>query len=145
MSERSHDRGNSLAMVIYNLLNPVPYGFFIAGLIFDIIYLYSTNVIWGKSASWLIALGLIFAIIPRLINLAQVWFYTPRRPAAKIDFWLNLIAIIAALVNCFVHSRDAWAIAPQNVIYSSITVICLLIANIISSACLTNNKGVRHE
>ena len=67
MSERSHDRGNSLAMVIYNLLNPVPYGFFIAGLIFDIIYLYSTNVMWGKCASWLIALGLIFAIIPRLI------------------------------------------------------------------------------
>lgn len=83
MSERSHDRGNSLAMVIYNLLNPVPYGFFIAGLIFDIIYLYSTNVMWGKCASWLIALGLIFAIIPRLINLAQVWFFTPRRPTAK--------------------------------------------------------------
>lgn len=145
MSERSHDRRNSLATVIFNLLNPIPYGFFIAGWIFDIIYLNSTNVMWGKCASWLIALGLIFAIIPRLINLAQVWFFAPRLPAAKIDFWLNVIAIISAIVNCFVHSRDAWAIAPQNVIYSSITVICLLIANIISSACQTNNKGVRHE
>ncbi len=76
--------------------------FFIAGLIFDIIYLYSTNVMWGKMRQlaycpW----PYFFAIIPRLINLAQVWFFTPRRPAAKIDFWLNLIAIIAALVNCF--------------------------------------------
>lgn len=58
MSERSHDRGNSLAMVIYNLLNPVPYGFFIAGLIFDIIYLYSTNVMWGKAPAGLLPLAL---------------------------------------------------------------------------------------
>ncbi|QFI19934.1 hypothetical protein FR830_25350 (plasmid) [Klebsiella aerogenes] len=137
MSESSYDRRNMPASIIFNLLNPIPYGFFIAGWIFDIIYLYSTNVMWGKSASWLIALGLIFAIIPRLINLAQVWFCasSPQFPAAKIDFWLNVIAIISAIVNCFVHSRDAYAIAPQNVIYSTLTVICLLLANIISSSC----------
>ena len=67
----------------------------------------------GKCASWLIALGLIFAIIPRLINLAQVWFYSST-PGGKIDFWLNLIAIIAALVNCFVHSRDAGDCAAER-------------------------------
>lgn len=147
MSENSYGRRNTLATIIYNLLNPVPYGFFIAGWIFDIIYLYSTNVMWGKSASWLIALGLIFAIVPRLINLAQVWFVppSPRLPAAKIDFWLNVIAIISAIVNCFVHSRDAYAIAPQNVVYSTLTVICVLLANIISSSCHTKNKGYRHE
>ena len=116
MRENSYPQKNRFAAVIYNLLNPIPYGLFIAAFIFDIIYLYSTNVMWGKSASWLIAFGLIFAIIPRLINLFQVW--------------LNLVAIVAAILNSFVHSRDAYAIAPQNVIYSAITVGCLLVANI---------------
>lgn len=87
---------------------------------------------WGKSASWLIAFGLIFAIIPRLINLFQVWVggRWPQLSAVKIHFWLNPVAIVAAILNSFVHSRDAYAIAPQNVIYSAITVGCLLVANI---------------
>ena len=145
MNEQAPGWGTNFAMVVYNATTPIPYGLFIAGWIFDVIYLNSTNVIWGKGASWLIALGLIFAIIPRLINLVQVWFFTSRLPTAKIDFWLNAIAIMSAIVNCFVHSRDAYAIAPQNVIYSSVTVICLLIANIISSTCLANNKRGHHE
>lgn len=132
MRENSYPQKNRFAAVIYNLLNPIPYGLFIAALIFDIIYLYSTNVMWGKSASWLIAFGLIFAIIPRLINLFHVWVggRWPQLSAVKIHFWLNLVAIVAAILNSFVHSRDAYAIAPQNVIYSAITVGCLLVANI---------------
>ncbi|AIR00846.1 TPA: hypothetical protein QDZ66_004529 [Pluralibacter gergoviae] len=132
MRENSYPQKNRFAAVIYNLLNPIPYGLFIAAFIFDIIYLYSTNVMWGKSASWLIAFGLIFAIIPRLINLFQVWVggRWPQLSAVKIHFWLNLVAIVAAILNSFVHSRDAYAIAPQNVIYSAITVGCLLVANI---------------
>lgn len=132
MREPVYPEKNRLAAVIYNLLNPIPYGCFIAALIFDIIYIYSTDVMWGKSASWLILFGLLFAIIPRLINLFQVWVGAawPQLSAVKIHFWLNLLAIVAAILNSFVHSRDAYAIAPQNVIWSAITVACLVIANI---------------
>jgi len=147
MSDSSHRQRNSIATVIYNLLNPIPYGFFIAALVFDIIYVKSANVMWGKSASWLIALGLIAAVIPRLINLCQVWFgsSSSQCSARKIHFWLNLIAIVAAILNSFVHSRDAFAIAPQNVIYSAVTVICLLIANIVLSSSPKNFEGSRYE
>lgn len=132
MREPVYPEKSRLAAVIYNLLNPIPYGCFIAALIFDIIYIYSTDVMWGKSASWLILFGLLFAIIPRLINLFQVWVGAawPQLSAVKIHFWLNLLAIVAAILNSFVHSRDAYAIAPQNVIWSAITVACLVVANI---------------
>ena len=132
MREPVYPEKSRLAAVIYNLLNPIPYGCFIAALIFDVIYIYSTDVMWGKSASWLILFGLLFAIIPRVINLFQVWVGAawPQLSAVKIHFWLNLLAIIAAILNSFVHSRDAYAIAPQNVIWSAITVACLVIANI---------------
>ena len=45
--------------------------------------------------------------------------------AERLDFWLNLLGIIAAILNAFVHSRDAYAMVPQNVILSVITVLIL--------------------
>lgn len=147
MNNGLYFRRNTPAAVIYNALNPIPYGFFVAALVFDIIYVYSTNVMWAKSASWLIVLGLIAAIIPRLINLA--WVCTDssyrRRTSVKTHFWLNVIAIIFAVLNSFIHSRDAYAIVPLNVIYSAITVFCLLIANIFLFSSHSYAEGSRYE
>lgn len=121
-----------IALVVYELLNPVPLGFFVAAWIFDILYIKSYQIMWTDAANWLIAIGLVIAIIPRLINLVQVWF-TQRRlatPAIKLHFWLYLIAIIVAIVNAFVHSRDAYAVVPLGAILSTIVVVLLLIANV---------------
>ncbi len=120
-----------LATAVFDWLNPVPYGLFVGTLIFDVIYAKSANVFWAKGAAWLVTVGLLFAIIPRLINLVHVWM-GPRRTAfpratgaEKMDFWLNLLGIIAAILNAFVHSRDAYGIVPENVILSVITVVLL--------------------
>nr|WP_241991701.1 hypothetical protein [Paraburkholderia sp. RAU2J] len=76
---------------------------------------------------------LLFAILPRLINLCHVWLPS-RYPVArleKLDFWLNLLGIIAAIFNAFVHSRDAYAMVPLNVILSVITVASPSIGQIV--------------
>ena len=123
------------ATAIFDLLNPVPYGLFVGTLIFDVVYAISRNVFWGKGAAWLVTTGLLFAIIPRLINLCHVWIPSRRYPRAtrleRVDFWLNLFGIIAAIVNAFVHTRDAYAIVPLNVILSIITVALLSIGQIV--------------
>lgn len=113
-----------LATVVFDLFNPIPYGLFVGTLIFDIIYANTGNVFWGKGAAWLVTAGLLFAIIPRVINLGHVWLRSncPISPAEKVDFWLNLLGIIAAIFNAFVHSRDAYAMVPLNVILSLVTV-----------------------
>jgi uncharacterized membrane protein len=124
---------SAVATAIYGLLNPIPYGFFVAGLIFDIIYANTAVIMWGKSASWLITIGLLFAVIPRLINLMQVWI-TSRRfatSADRTDFWLHLLAIIAAIFNAFVHTRDAYEVVPTAVWLSLCTVVLLSIAHIL--------------
>lgn len=121
------------ANAIYGLLNPIPFGFFVAALIFDIIYANTAVVMWGKSADWLITFGLLFAVIPRLINLVQVWI-TSRRFASRMDrfnFWLNLLAIVAAIFNVFVHTRDAYEVVPTSVWLSLCTVVLLSIAHIL--------------
>ena len=136
-----------IANALYGVLNPVPFGCFVAALIFDILYLRTAVIQWGKGAAWLIVIGLLFAIIPRLINLAQVWV-TSRRSAVRaerVDFWFNLLAIIAAIFNAFVHSRDAYATMPTGAWLSAFTVILLAIGRISVAVQRTSVGGLVHE
>lgn len=133
MSSLNAPHRSVVANAIYALLNPIPFGFFVAGLIFDIIYANTAVVLWGKGADWLITLGLLFAVIPRLLNLVQVWV-TSRRFATRterLDFWLNLFAIIAAIFNAFVHTRDAYEVVPTSIWLSLCTVVLLSIARVV--------------
>src|SRR3546814_20927212 len=113
-----------VAGAIYALFNPIPFGFFVAALIFDAIYSRNGDVLWVKAAAWLITLGLIFAILPRLINLFHVWRLSNRSSfVEKSDFWLNLVAIAAGIINAFVHSRDEYGSMPDGLILSILTVL----------------------
>lgn len=119
-------------LALYELFNPLPTGFFAAAWIFDILYIKTFQIMWTDAASWLIAIGLLIAIIPRLISLVQVWV-TQRHSvtkAEKLHFWLWLVAIVLAIFNAFVHSRDAYAVVPSGVILSTAVVILLLIAHV---------------
>jgi uncharacterized membrane protein len=120
------------ATVIFDLFNPIPYGLFVGTLIFDIIYAINFNVLWAKGAAWLVTVGLLFAIAPRLINVGHIWFGHGHsvRGVEKLDFWLNLVGIAAAILNAFIHSRDAYGIVPLNVILSVITVALLSVGQI---------------
>ena len=147
LAPRATTRRPVVARAIYGLLNPIPFGLFVAALIFDLTYARSGVVLWGKGAAWLIAFGLLFAVIPRLINLVQVWI-TSRRTAVrsdKLDFWLNLFAIAAAIVNAFVHSRDAYAIVPAGVWLSACTVILLSVAHMVIAVQHSTSGDLVHE
>ncbi|MGP1119698.1 DUF2231 domain-containing protein [Serratia sp. CY47444] len=133
MTTQTTARPSAAAVAVYEWLNPIPYGFFTAALIFDIIYACTANIQWVNGAGWLIAIGLVFAIIPRLINLVQVWFGSGRLlgSSVKLHFWLNLIAIVFAIINAFVHSRDAYAVVPEGLVLSAIVVALLSVANVL--------------
>lgn len=134
-----------LANAIYGLLNPLPFGCFVAALIFDVIYARTGGVLWNKGAAWLIVFGLLLAVIPRFVNLAQVWITSRRiaRSADRVDFWLNLFAIVAAIFNAFVHSRDAYAVVPTGMWLSACTVALLAIAHILMAVQPSATQGVR--
>lgn len=119
---------SAFAVALYTLFEPVPLGFFVAAWIFDIIYLNSFVVEWTHAASWLIAIGLVIAIIPRLI--ALIYLFRGSSRAEKVHFWLTLLAIALAIVNAFVHSRDAYAVVPSGVTLSTLVVALMLVANV---------------
>lgn len=123
----------SIASAVFNLLDPIPFGFFVGALIFDVLYANTATILWMKSAAWLVSIGLVFAIVPQLINLYRVWF-DRRRIRARgeaVNFWLNVVGIVAALVNAFVHSRDAYAVIPDALWLSVVTVAALGIGRIL--------------
>ncbi|MGJ7913917.1 DUF2231 domain-containing protein [Massilia sp. LXY-6] len=146
MNTENHPSRFSITSAIFNLLDPIPFGFFVAVLIFDIIYAKTANVMWVKSAAWLVSIGLVIAIIPQLINLGRVWFgkHRVRTTGMTINFWLNVVAIIAALFNAFVHSRDAYAVIPAAVWLSIVTVLAMGIGRIILAGETVTFKGYSH-
>lgn len=145
MSSRDPQRRSLVAQAVYAVLNPIPFGFFVAALIFDVIYLRTGVIQWDKGASWLISIGLVLAVVPRLINLVQVWI-TSRKIATRVDyfdFWLNLFAIVAAIFNALVHTRDAYAVVPAGMWLSLVTVVLIAAALVIVAAQRTDYPGVR--
>lgn len=146
MKAEIHSSRWSLTSAIFNVLDPIPFGLFVAGLIFDVIYAKTGNVLWIKGAAWLVTIGLLFAIIPQLINLAVVWLSKSRvRSRGQVlNFWLNVVAIVAAIVNAFVHSRDAYATMPSGVVLSIVTVLAMAIGRIVLVGDNVIYKEVNH-
>jgi len=132
MTSLRSSRHSALAVGIFALLDPLPIGFFTAAWIFDIIYVFSTEIAWTQAASWLIVFGLFLAIIPRLINLVQVWIGSdyPQNSPIKLHFWASALAIVLSIFNAFIHSRDAYAVVPAGVTLSTLVVVLLLLANL---------------
>jgi uncharacterized membrane protein len=146
MNFRVKPHRSVVAKAIFGLLNPIPFGLFVAALIFDLVYVGSAVVLWAKGAAWLIAIGLLFAVIPRLINLVQIWITAKRtaRRSDKLAFWLDLLAIASAIVNAFVHSRDAYAMVPASVWLSACTVVLLSISHIVVAVQHATSRDLVH-
>ena len=143
MDNAAAPRRSVVANLVYGVLDPIPFGCFAAALVFDLVYLRAANVLWNKGAAWLIAFGLVAAIVPRLVNLVQVWI-TSRHTATsadRIDFFLNLLAIVAAVFNSFVHSRDAYAVVPAGAWLSAATVALLVASHALMAVQATRRAS----
>ncbi|MGJ7505898.1 hypothetical protein [Variovorax sp. GT1P44] len=133
MTPIAHKRHSLATSVVFDLLNPIPFGFFVGALIFDALFARSADVLWFKSAAWLISIGLFFAVVPRLINLVRVWFPGVQHSAgrSRAAFFFYLLGVAAAIVNAFVHSRDAYGVVPEGVWLSVLTVTLLIVGNVL--------------
>ncbi|UPJ71340.1 DUF2231 domain-containing protein [Bradyrhizobium sp. 187] len=100
----------------------------IAGLATDIMYWDTSNWQWANSSAWLIAAGLVLALIATIALIIDL--LTGR--AGRIN-WISFLLVAAAallsLLNVFIHSRDAWtSVVPQGMSLSGIVTILLLMA-----------------
>ena len=96
---------------------------FLGGLLSDLAYTSTYQIMWSNFASWLIAGGLVFgalALLWAIINL----FRASRRGAHSLTYALLLLATwIVGFLNALIHAKDAWAAMPMGLILSAIAVL----------------------
>jgi uncharacterized membrane protein len=85
---------------------------------------------WSNASEWLIAIGLVFALLAAITLLIEVLLGIAR-PIRWLDFLLLTIAALLSLVNAFVHSRDAWtSVVPVGLWLSGISALLLVIVGL---------------
>src|SRR5260221_10708757 len=112
--------------------------YFAGALVTDIAYWQMPDVLWERFSIWLIAAGLImagFAVVAYVIDLA-----TRRRIDRPV--WPrvigNAVAVLLALTNAFVHSRDGYtAVVPTGMTLSTLVVV-VLVLTALAARVLTN-------
>jgi uncharacterized membrane protein len=99
----------------------------IAAFASDLMYRQSSLVAWANSSAWLIATGLVLALLAAIAFLIDI--ATGRgTPISWPDFTLLTVAALVSLVNVVVHSRDAWtSVVPEGIWLSATAAVLLVI------------------
>jgi uncharacterized membrane protein len=102
--------------------------YFVGALVTDLAYWQTPDVLWERFSIWLITAGLIvagLAVIAYLIDLAGGRQITAPAWPRAIGY---VLALVLALVNAFVHSRDGYtAVVPTGLMLSGLVVVVLLL------------------
>ncbi|MEE3624203.1 DUF2231 domain-containing protein [Nitrospirillum sp. BR 11752] len=134
---------------LYPMLVPFPSACFIGAFFTDLAYWRTAEMMWADFSAWLLFVGAVLggiALIAGLIDLAQRRYLVIQAPAWA-PTWPhvlgNLLALGLAILNCFVHSRDAWtSVVPQGLILSALALVVVLTSNWIGWSVLVQRRRV---
>lgn len=134
---------------LHAMLVPVPVVCFTGALLTDITYACSADIQWSNFSAWLLAFGIIFAVIAAIAGLID-FVARPGIRHRRIA-WLHMIGngvvLIVALFNNLVHTRDAWtSVVPTGLILSLVTVLIMLVTGWLGQAMVYRHGiGVAEE
>lgn len=115
---------------LHPMLVPIPIACFVGTLVTDIVYARTANMQWANMSAWLLAVGVIVAVLAALAGLID-FLGDPRirdLRAAWIHAGGNVLAVLLSIVNAFVHSRDAYtSVVPTGLTLSAIVVLILVV------------------
>lgn len=114
---------------IYPMVAPFPFACFAGALVTDLAYWRTAEVMWERFSIWLITAGLVMAAFAAIA--AVIDFSRSNQIRTSMMAWLyaagSAIAIVLALINAFVHSRDGYtAVVPTGLTLSALVVVILL-------------------
>lgn len=97
----------------------------IAALFTDGMYASNALMQWANFSAWLIAGGLVLALVAALVLLVERTIGRAG-PLRRPDFALLAAATVLSVINVLVHSRDAWtSVVPGGIALSAIVAILL--------------------
>jgi uncharacterized membrane protein len=117
----------SIATAIHGILGAYPLAFFTGALITDIAYANSANMQWANFSVWMIAGGVIMGVVAALAGIIDAVTTDTKRAPRSWHSILTIVMLVTAIINGFVHSRDAWtSVVPTGLILSAITSVLVL-------------------
>ncbi len=109
---------------------------FTGALITDIVYSQSMQMMWTNFSAWLLFAGAVMGALALLAGLVDA--LRGQLALGRIVGWLYVLCTLAvlalAILNSFIHSRDAWtSVMPQGLFLSAATFLLMLIASILGA------------
>ncbi len=128
MNDNLHSTAKIAGRPIHPMLVPFPIVCFIGTLVTDIAYWRTAQMMWANFSAWLLAIGIITGVLAAIAGLID--FLANRLIRAQRPAWPhmvgNIVVLLLALLNSFVHTRDAWtSVVPTGLILSVIVVLIL--------------------
>jgi uncharacterized membrane protein len=110
----------------------------------DIAYWKTATMMWADMSAWLLTVGLIVSVFACIAGLID--FLGDRRIRALQPAWIhglgNGFALGLAIINAFVHSRDAYtSVVPTGIMLSGSVVVILLVTSW-NGWCMVYRHGV---
>jgi uncharacterized membrane protein len=128
---------------LHALLAHAPNVLFVAALVTDIAYWKTADILWADGSDWLLAFGALLAVLAALAGIVD---FTARRRnrtgAGLFHAWGSLVVLILAILNNFVHTRDAYtSVVPGGLILSALTVVVMAITGWVGGEMLYREAG----
>jgi uncharacterized membrane protein len=132
---------------IHAMLVPFPVVCFILALLTDIAYWQTSNIMWSNFSAWLLFAGLVVGALAAIAG--AIDFFSRAEVRAQRPAWPhaigNVLVLVLALVNSFVHGNDGWtSVVPYGLILSALTVLLLLVTGWLGGSMVyRHGVGVR--
>jgi uncharacterized membrane protein len=117
---------------LHAMLVQFPVVCFVLTLLSDIVYAKTVQMQWANMSAWLLLIGLIAAVFAVLAGIVD--FLGEQRIHELRAVWVhvigNALALALAILNAFVHSRDAYtSVVPLGLTLSALTVLVMLVTS----------------
>jgi uncharacterized membrane protein len=126
---------------IHNTLVSFSAAYFAGALVTDLVYWRMPDVMWERFSIWLILAGVVMA------GLAVIAYVVDLAGGRRFDrpVWPRVvgyaIAILLAVTNAFVHSRDGYtAVVPTGLMLSGSVIVVLLLTALVGAALTRRHR-----